>query len=36
MEPAKGYTVPFYTDREEDKILVLGIFGQNIWDIEER
>lgn len=32
----KGYTVPFYIDREKDKVLVLGIFGQNVWDIEER
>ena len=28
----KGYTVPFLIDREEDKIVILGIFSQNIWD----
>ncbi len=28
----KGYTVPFYIDDEAHKIIVLGIFNQNIWE----
>jgi len=27
----KGYIVPFYIDDEKSKIIVLGIFNQNIW-----
>jgi plasmid stabilization system protein ParE len=27
----KGYTVPFLIDNEENKIIILGIFSQNIW-----
>jgi len=27
----KGYTVPFEIDTKMDKIIVLGIFNQNIW-----
>jgi len=27
----KGYTVPFLIDKEEDKVVILGIFSQNIW-----
>jgi len=27
----KGYTVPFYIDDEKNKIIILGIFNQNIW-----
>jgi len=27
----KGYTVPFYIDEKSNKIIVLGIFNQNIW-----
>ena len=26
-----GYTVPFEIDNENDKIIILGIFNQNIW-----
>jgi plasmid stabilization system protein ParE len=29
----KGYVIPFYIDKESDKIVVLGIFNQNLWDI---
>jgi len=28
----KGYTVPFYIDKEENKIFILGIFNQNLWE----
>jgi len=28
----KGYTVPFYIDTEENKIFILGIFNQNLWE----
>ena len=28
----KGYTIPFYEDYENDKIIVLGIFNRNLWD----
>lgn len=28
----KGYTVPFFIDVEKDKIIILGIFNQNMWD----
>ncbi len=27
----KGYTVPFYIDDDNNKIIILGIFNQNIW-----
>lgn len=28
----KGYTVPFFIDKENDKIIILGIFNQNLWE----
>jgi len=28
----QGYTVPFYIDDDARKIIVLGIFNQNIWE----
>lgn len=28
----KGYTIPFFIDNENEKILVLGIFNQNLWE----
>jgi len=28
----KGYTVPFEIDRENQKIIILGIFNQNLWN----
>ncbi len=27
----KGYCVPFYIDDEEDTIVILGIYNQNLW-----
>ena len=27
----KGYTVPFLIDKDENKIVILGIFNQNLW-----
>jgi len=27
----KGYTVPFEIDTKNNKIIILGIFNQNIW-----
>ncbi len=27
----KGYSVPFYIDEEEDTIVILGIYNQNLW-----
>ena len=27
----KGYTIPFEIDKESNKIIVLGIFNQNLW-----
>ena len=27
-----GYCVPFYIDEEENSIVVLGIYNQNIWE----
>jgi len=27
----KGYTVPYYIDTSNDKIIILGIFNQNKW-----
>jgi len=28
----KGYTIPFEIDTINQKIIILGIFNQNIWD----
>ena len=28
----KGYTIPLYIDKEENKIFILGIFNQNLWE----
>jgi len=28
----KGYCVPFYIDEEENTIVILGIYNQNIWE----
>ena len=28
----KGYTVPFLMDLDNDLIIILGIFNQNIWE----
>ncbi len=28
----KGYTIPFEIDNQENKIVILGIFNQNIWE----
>jgi len=27
----KGYTVPYEIDKTNDKIIILGIFNQNLW-----
>jgi len=27
----KGYTIPYYIDKNKDKIIILGIFNQNKW-----
>ena len=27
----KGYTVPFLIDEQSSKIIILGIFNQNLW-----
>ncbi len=27
----KGHSVPFYIDKEEDTIVILGIYNQNLW-----
>ena len=27
----KGYTIPFEIDTKNDKIIILGIFNQNLW-----
>jgi len=27
----KGYTVPFLIDKKTNKIIILGIFNQNLW-----
>ena len=27
----KGYTIPFEIDEEKSKIIILGIFNQNLW-----
>jgi len=28
----KGYTIPFLIDTKNEKIVVLGIFNQNLWE----
>lgn len=28
----KGYTIPFEIDREKNRIIILGIFNQNLWN----
>ena len=28
----KGYTIPFEIDEENNKIIILGIFNQNLWN----
>jgi plasmid stabilization system protein ParE len=28
----KGYTIPFYIHKQNNKIIILGIFNQNIWE----
>ena len=28
----KGYTVPYFIDESNSKIIVLGIFNRNIWN----
>ena len=28
----KGYTIPFYIDEKNHKIIILGVFNQNIWE----
>ena len=28
----KGYTIPFEIDTKNDKIIILGIFNQNLWE----
>ncbi|MCF6244064.1 MAG: type II toxin-antitoxin system RelE/ParE family toxin [Sulfurovum sp.] len=28
----KGYCVPFYIDEENDAIVILGIYNQNLWN----
>ncbi|MDD4329876.1 MAG: type II toxin-antitoxin system RelE/ParE family toxin [Aliarcobacter sp.] len=28
----KGYTIPFEIDKENHKIIILGIFNQNLWN----
>ncbi|MDF1877693.1 type II toxin-antitoxin system RelE/ParE family toxin [Sulfurimonas sp. SAG-AH-194-L11] len=28
----KGYTIPFYIDSDAQKVIILGIFNQNIWE----
>ena len=30
----KGYTIPFLIDEEENQIVILGIFNQNIWEVD--
>jgi len=30
----KGYTIPFLIDEEEKEIVILGIFNQNIWEVD--
>ena len=28
----KGYTIPFFIDKVDNKIIILGIFNQNLWN----
>ena len=28
----KGYTIPFFIDEKNYKIILLGIFNQNLWN----
>jgi len=28
----KGYCVPFYIDKEDNAIVILGIYNQNLWN----
>jgi len=28
----KGYCVPFYIDKEDNVIVILGIYNQNLWN----
>ena len=28
----KGYTIPYYIDSTQEKIIILGIFNQNKWE----
>lgn len=28
----KSYTIPFEIDKKKNKIIILGIFNQNIWE----
>ena len=28
----KGYTIPFEIDQKNNKIIILGIFNQNLWN----
>jgi len=28
----KGYIIPFFIDKENNKIIILGIFNQNLWE----
>jgi len=28
----KGYTIPFEIDNKKQKIIILGIFNQNLWE----
>lgn len=28
----KGYTIPFEIDKPHNKIIILGIFNQNLWE----
>ena len=28
----KGYTIPFLIDKQNNKIIVLGVFNQNLWN----
>lgn len=28
----KGYSVPFFIDEENDAIVILGIYNQNLWN----
>jgi len=28
----KGYTIPYEIDHEKKKIIILGIFNQNLWE----